>query len=129
MGCDYYIEKLLRIYYNIGNESNNETNSTNSTNNITNNYLDIELTKEKGYFNDDFFDEDEEDYEEKITEFRQKCLIPSIEPITIYKKNFFIKPLFETKYKNLIENEINKNNVKWTYITIVLKLEERYKVN
>ena len=51
-----------------------------------------------------------------------------MKPITIYENNSFLKPLFETKYKNRIENEINKYNVKWSDIKQVLKVEERYEV-
>jgi len=50
MGCDYYIIKLLRIYYN---DSGND-------------YLEIEIDRERGYFDDFQFDEDADDYDDKL---------------------------------------------------------------
>jgi hypothetical protein len=108
MGCDYYIEKLLRIYF-----DNAE-------------FLDIELEKEKREYNY-YYDEDEEDYEEKVKEYINRCLTPEMEPIVIYRNHTFNRPLFETKYKTLIENKIAEHGKKWENIVSVVKEEERYK--
>ena len=44
----------------------------------------------------------------------------------LYDNNNFIKLSFETKYKTIIDNEINKNNIRWCDIHKIVKLEERY---
>jgi hypothetical protein len=107
MGCDYYIIKLLRIYY-----SNNE-------------YLDLELHRERGYYNYSY-DEDEDDYEEKVWQYKKYVLTPEMNPIVIYNNNSFHKIHFEDKYKSLVETEINKHNKSWSEIIKIMKIEERY---
>ena len=108
MGCDYYILKVLHIYY-------NETD-----------YLDFELEREKCYYYYHQYDNDEEDYEEKVNKYKEDILTPKMEPIMIYENNNFIKLSFETKYKTIIDNEINKNNMRWAHIHKIVKVEERY---
>ena len=70
MGCDYYIIKKLHIYYN------------------DNDYLDIELKRERGYFSDDdgagTFDSDDETSEEQYNEYIEYILTPKMKPITLY---------------------------------------------
>ena len=88
MGCDYYIVKYLNIYY-------NDTD-----------YLAVELERERGYYNFQY-DEDSDDYDDKMNEYIKDCLTPQITPIIIYSNNSFNKVSSETKYKILIENEIN----------------------
>jgi hypothetical protein len=89
MGCDYYILKLLHIYY-------NETD-----------YVEVELARERGYYDDLQFDEDADDYEEKVTEHIRDRLTPKTEPIVIYINNRFNKLSCAEKYRTLIESEIH----------------------
>ena len=88
-------------------------------------YLDFELNREKCYYYYQF-DEDEEHYEDKISEYINNILKPKMKPIMLYDNNNFIQPSFETKYKTIIDNEINKNNMRWDNICKIIKLEERY---
>jgi hypothetical protein len=81
MGCDYYISKDLHIYY--------------GTNKFD--YYIIELSRDKSYYYYDY-DEDEENYEQKVTEYKNNCLIPNMNPITIYNNNCFMDDKFESKY-------------------------------
>lgn len=108
MGCDYYIIKLLRIYYN------------------DSAYLEVELNRERGYYDDYQFDEDADDYEEKLNDYIEKVLLPKVPPIIIYNNNSFNKSSCEIKYKGLVEAEINKCDKKWSEITKIVKVEERY---
>lgn len=101
MGCDYFILKLLHIYYN-----NSE-------------YLEIELDRQRGYYDDD---EDEEN----INKYIEHTLTPKTEDIVIYSNNNFNKPSLEEKYKILVENKIRKYRKKWCEITKIIKVEERY---
>jgi hypothetical protein len=109
MGCDYYIEKDLVIYYN------------------DNNYISsINLSSERGYFYDINYDEDEEDYEKKYNESINKQLKPSMTPIIIYIDNNFNNESLEKKYKKIIEDELKKDNKKWESIKKIMKEEHRY---
>jgi hypothetical protein len=108
MGCDYYILKLLQIYYN------------------DNDFLEIELDRERGYYDDFQFDEDADDYDEKINEHIQQILIPKVDPIIIYKNNAFNKSSCESKYKTLVENKLKKYDKKWEEIIKIIKVEERH---
>jgi hypothetical protein len=103
----YYILKVLHIYY-------NDTD-----------YLNFELDRQLRlyYF---AYDEDEEYYEDKVNEYKQNILTPKMNPIILYINNNFTKLLFETKYTTIIDNEINKNNMQWSDITKIIKVEERY---
>jgi hypothetical protein len=109
MGCDYYIIKLLRIYYN---DSGND-------------YLEIEIDREKGYFNDCQFDEDADDFEDKLNDHIKEVLTPKVEPIVIYRNNRFNKSSCESKYKTRVENEINKDGKNWSDLNKIVKVEER----
>jgi hypothetical protein len=108
MGCDYYILKLLRIYYN------------------DNDYLELEIDRVRGYYNDADFDEDADDYEEWLNEHIKQMLTPKIAPIVIYNNNRFNKSSCESKYKMLVENEINKCGKTWSDVTKIIKVEERH---
>ena len=107
MGCDYYILKVLHIYYN------------------DNDYLEFELERERCYYFYSY-DSDEEDYEEKVNEYIKDILTPKMKPIILYSNNNFTNSLFETKYKTIIDNEINKNNMQWCHIHKIMKVEKRY---
>ena len=108
MGCDYYIVKLLHIYYNDDDQ-----------------VVTIELERQRGYYHYDY-DEDEDDYESKVDEYIKYVLTPEMNPINIYTNCEFNKPLFETKYKTLVENKLSTNGKKWSEITKIIKVEERY---
>jgi hypothetical protein len=108
MGCDYYILKLLHIYY-------NDTA-----------YLEVELNRERGYYDEYQFDEDADDFEEKLNHHIEEMLKPKVGPIVIYNNNNFNKASCESKYKTLVENEINKYDKKWSEITKIIKIEERH---
>jgi hypothetical protein len=107
MGCDYYIVKYLNIYYN------------------DIDYLVVELERERGYYIFQY-DEDFNDYDDKINEYIKDCLTPKMKPIIIYSNNSFNKVNSETKYKILIENEINNYGKKWCEITKIIKVEDRF---
>jgi hypothetical protein len=108
MGCDYYILKVLHIYYN------------------ENDYLEIELERERCYY---FYscDSDEENYEEQINEYIKDILTPKMKPIILYSNNNFTNSSFEIKYKTIVVDEINRNNKQWCDIHKIIKVEKRYK--
>ena len=106
MGCDYYIQKVLRIYFE------------------DDDYLCFVVETERGYYMD-IYDEDEEDYETKVNEYKKKCLTPDIEPIIIYN-GAFNKSASETKYKSIVENFMNDCGKKFSDITKIIKVEHRY---
>lgn len=109
MGCDYYIDKNLYIYYHNDNK-----------------YSVINLERQRGYFYNSF-DEDDEDYEKKLAKEIKDCLKPNMKPIVIYSNDSFHQPNFEYKYKELIENEVKKDfNKKWSDIKEVIKKESRF---
>jgi chromosomal replication initiation ATPase DnaA len=109
MGCDYFIIKLLRIYY-----KDNE-------------YLEIELEREKGYYDDYYqFDEDADDFEEKINNYIEQLLTPKVDPITIYVNKQFNKSSCESKYKPLVESAIKNYDIDWGDIIKVMKVEVRH---
>ena len=108
MGCDYYILKVLHIYYN------------------DNDHLDIELDRERGYYDDRQFDPDEEDYEKKLNEYIEQTLMPKFDPILIYSNGIFKKSSCKSKYETLVENKINKHGKNWREIKKIVKVEERH---
>jgi hypothetical protein len=109
MGCDYYILKILHIYYN------------------DNEYLEVELDRIRCYY-EDIYDEDEEDYDEKMNEYIKNILMPRMKPIIIFNnhENQWNKLDFETKYKTLVENEMKKHGKAWNEIVKIIKVEVRY---
>lgn len=111
MGCDYYIVKVLHIFYN------------------DDEYFEVELERKRCYYHyecDEDQDQDEEDYEEQLIEYEKYTLTPKMKPIIIYTNNTFNKLNFEIKYKTIIEDEINKKSKKWCEITKIIKVEKRY---
>jgi hypothetical protein len=106
MGCDYYIDTDLIVYY------KNEPNY---------NATYILLHQERGYFYEISIDSDEEGYNEKI----QEQLKPRMKPIVIYKDDVFSKPIFEEKYKDRIIHYLPEDKT-WTDIAKVVKKESRY---
>ena len=105
MGCDYYIQKVLRIYFN-------------------DEFLSFEVDRERGYFN---YMSDEDD-ETKMDEYIKHVLTPKTEPIIIYN-NGFNKPTSEKKYKSIIERLLNDSGKSWSEITKIIKIEVRYERN
>lgn len=113
MGCDFYIVKVLQVYYNTANGADE---------------FEIEVDRQRGYFDyeNDNFDEDEENYEEKLAEYKHGVLTPCIQPIYIYSNKAFNKPLSEYKYKELVEAELSNRGIKWSALNQIIKIELRY---
>lgn len=109
MGCDYYIMKVLHIYYDY------------------NKFFSIELERIRQYYIDLKIDSDEDDYEEKINEYYKSTLTPEMKPILIYENNNFIKLSFDTKYRHIIEDELYERGKQWNEIIKIIKVEERSK--
>lgn len=110
MGCDYYIDKNLYIYYNDDKL-----------------FSYINLEHEKGYYY--FFpvlDEDEDGYEEEREKEIIRYLETQMQPIVIYSNNSFCKSSFENKYKKMIEREIQKYGKTMDAVKEIIKMEERY---
>ena len=110
MGCDYYIIKFLRIYF-----ENDDV-------------LSLEIDRESGYYYY-AYDSDDEDYETKVEEYIKECLTPNMESINIYCNNKFNKSNHETKYKSIVEKFMNERGRKFSDITKIIKVEERYERN
>jgi hypothetical protein len=110
MGCDYYIDKDLHIYY------YNDTEIS---------YINLE--HEMGYY---WFistlDEDEDGYHDELTQYKKQILEPSMKPIIIYSNNTFNKLSFENKYKQFIETGIKIFNKTLNDVNKIIKIENRY---
>jgi len=110
MGCDYYIDKDLHIYYN---------------NDVIISFVNLE--HETGYYLfGSSLDEDEDGYETEFARYIQKTLEPRMEPILIYDNNSFQKLSFENKYKTRIERELNALNKTFDDVSQIVKIETRY---
>ena len=110
MGCDYYIDKDLHIYYN---------------NDVIISFVNLE--HETGYYLfGSSLDEDEDGYETEFARYIQKTLEPRMEPILIYGNNSFHKLSFENKYKTRIERELNALNKTFNDVSQIVKIETRY---
>lgn len=109
MGCDYYIQKILRIYFE------------------DNDYLSFVVDRERGYYFN-IYDEDEEDYETKLNEYIKECLTPKMDPIIIYD-NQFKNSTYETKYKSIVENFMKDCGRLFSDITKIIKVEVRSERN
>jgi hypothetical protein len=118
MDCDYYIEKVLRIHYINKEEVRGEVEIFN--------YGEIELEIEKRYFNWKIYDEDEEAYEKKMKAYIEDRLTPTMKPILIYINGSFTTPIFETKYKGLIQKELDLERNEWSDVKKIVKGEVRY---
>jgi len=108
MGCDYYIVKLLCV----------------SLDDFTR--FNIELERDRGYYYFDY-DEDEEDYERMWNEYKQTMLTPGMKPIMVYQGGDFRSISLETKYKSLVEKELNDCGKTWKNVREIIKVERRYK--
>ena len=116
MGCDYYIEQCLCIYYN------------------DNTSYYISLDRERGYYSDtDIYDDfimisDIEN--SKLTEWeknKQYHLTPKTKPFIIYNNHTFTNIDVSNKYKSMLEFEMINNEYKtWNDIKDIVILEERY---
>jgi hypothetical protein len=110
MGCDYYIDKNLDVY-----DYNDNLISY------------INLEHERGYYwFTSLLDEDEDGYDEELTQYIKNTLEPSMKPIVIYSNNFFNKLSFENKYKKIVENELMLLNKTWYHVSKIIKTENRY---
>jgi c-di-AMP phosphodiesterase-like protein len=111
MGCDYYIAKVLQIEY--------YTNTDVS---------EIEVSRERGYYNIEGYnyDEDEDDYEEKVNMYIKNQLTPQMKPIILFSNSMFNKRTSEEKYSALIEDELKKCDSTWCDIKLIRKIEKRY---
>jgi hypothetical protein len=111
MGCDYYIAKVLQIEY--------YTEIDNS---------EIEVSRERCYYNIEGYgyDEDEDDYEEKVNMYIKNMLTPQMKPIILFSKSTFNKGTSEEKYSTLIEDELKKCNSTWRDVKLIRKIEKRY---
>jgi hypothetical protein len=108
MGCDYYIEKYLYIYY--------KDKSTDY----------IKLSTDRGYFYlPDDLDEDDPDFEIKYNELIRLQLKPRMKPLIIYQDNEFITNFLENKYRPIVEQNM-KNGKYWIDIEKIIKKESRY---
>ena len=105
MGCDYYITKVLRIYF--GDD-----------------YLSFVIERERGYYFS-IYDEDE-DYETEKEEYIKQCLTPKMEPIIIYDNKF--NTTYETKY-NIVEDLLKDCCKIFSDVTKIIKVEVRYERN
>ena len=110
MGCDYYIQKVLRIYFE------------------DDDYLCFVIGTERGYYMN-IYDEDEEEYETKLNEYLKECLTPKMEPIILYNNGAFNKSTYETKYKSIVENFMKDCGKVFSDITKIIKVEDRYERN
>jgi len=110
MGCDYYILKKLHIYYN---ENENE-------------YLDIKVKTERGYFQDDgMIDSDDENADQQVSEYIRYILTPKMKPIILYDGTQWNKPETESKYKTIIEQSLKEHKIYMTSVIKIVKVEER----
>ena len=113
MGCDYYIEHNLRIYY------NDET------------YNYINLNRERGYYSDydDFIMNirNEASGISRMEKMKQYHLTPRALPFLIYTNNTFINTYVSDQFKEMLEFEIINHDYKtWDDIKEIVILEERY---
>ena len=113
MGCDYYIEHNLCIYYN--------DNTSNS----------INLNRERGYYTDydDFIMSirDETSGMSEWKKMKQYHLTPKAVPFLIYENHSFVNIYVSDKYKAMLEYEmINHDYKTWDDIKDIVLQEERY---
>jgi chromosomal replication initiation ATPase DnaA len=71
-------------------------------------------------------DSDQDGYNKEYDEYIKYKLTPHMQPIIIYINDTFVKPAFENKYKQLVEDNIKEYNKTWNDITKIMKVEERY---
>jgi hypothetical protein len=111
MGCDYYIEKNLCIYYNDDSSQ----------------YIRLERTR--GYYSDyDYFTMNMLVNSEKISEWekmKEYHLMPREIPTVIYNNNTFSNIYVSNQYKAMIEFNI-MNYKTWDDVKEIVILENRY---
>jgi hypothetical protein len=116
MGCDYYIETNLCIYYNDNMRSH------------------INLNRERGYYSD--YDSiimsirDKANIMSEYKKMKEYHLTPQAVPFLIYTNNSFINEYLLRKYKGIVEFEIENNDYNdyktWDDVKDIVILEERY---
>jgi hypothetical protein len=109
MGCDYYIEKSLKIYY-----FNEKI------------YSSITLERDNGYYYYPSIDEDDENYETIFAKTIEDQLRPTMEPIIIYEDSIFKNNKLDNKYKSMIERGLKKDKKEWKDIKKIMKVESRW---
>lgn len=108
MGCDYYITKVLQMYY-------SETE-----------FIEFETSRERCYFYYEILDEDDDNYDENLKSYKKSVLTPKSAPIILYINGKFNKPITEEKYKTFVEYEVTHNGKKWSDIIKIIKVEKRF---
>ena len=113
MGCDYYIEDNLYIYYN------------------DNGYNCIKLYRDRGYYYDihDDFIMDMKYETENMTEWekiKQYHLEPRAKPYLLYSNNSITDRIILYRYEKMINRAIINDNKNWDDINEIVILEERY---
>ena len=91
----------------------------------------IELERKLCYYHFEINEEmfTKEEYESKLKNYIQYCLTPVSEPLQIYENGNFIYTDAKDKYKDVIERWIeNMNDISWSDIQEITKVERRYKV-
>ena len=149
MGSDYYIVNFLHIYYNNYDYCDNNyynkyveielVNERGYYNNYDENEKDCKKnTNEYTPLKISIRTADEISTKLPVTDLEQAPLRGAVSNLHRYKNTFRMKPIiiynnnnfnqlsFDIKYRNIIENEINKYNKKWYEVTKVVKIEERY---
>jgi hypothetical protein len=115
MGCYYYIEKNLYIYY--------KDNSIHSLN----------IKKDRGYYYDITDDMDIylslDDPSEQVRQRLKEYHLESVEmPCLIYSNGNFTNDDVSEKYKMILEYEMMNNDYRtWDDIKDIVVMEERYK--
>lgn len=108
MGCDFYIVKSLFLY-------------------LEEDYVEMELERDHGYFNWDLYDEEDPEYKTKMEDCMQRVLEATGPPILIYDGNCFLQPILESLYKSLVEKEIMRVGIQWNQIKRIVKEETRFR--
>lgn len=106
MNYDYCITQKIYIYYN------------------DNKFSVFDLSKDYRYYNL-HYDEDKDDYEEKMLDYKQLILRPQTVPVVLFENNKFNKFLSEKKYKTLIEKNITNSGKTFQNVVQIIKCEER----
>ena len=116
MGCDYYIEQNLYIYYN-----DNKCNY-------------INLYRDDAYYTDLYYDEDfnldipnDNSYMLHLKKVKEYHLVAKKSPILIYSNYTIIDTYLLNKYKRKLEFKMKNDGYKtWNDIDKIVILEERY---
>jgi len=110
MGCDFYIDYNLIIYFNTGDEES------------------ILVEHSPGYWADPPYDEDDVDYKKKADAWYANHLIAKPN-IIIYDNNGFLNPLCKTKYGFMIQDKLAKCNKNIGDIVKIIKTGYGYERN